>query len=247
VVTTPPGAKKRAPTPPGEACRRCGAALTGPYCAACGQAASGRLGFGRLAGEFFERVTELDFRYPRTAWALLRRPAWMIREYLDGNRATWFHPAKFVFLNATLYALIVAWRVPVEEIFAFRSADVTQGAVLFAIGAIAYLAFVYLLLAAATARWLFRGTFASVAEAYVALLYVYGQALLVLGIVGLVFWDTRLVRLFVLVYLVLVLVRLAGRPWWNALLRAVVVYVVYTVGALGTFYVLVALRTHLAG
>jgi len=233
-------------TGPDGTCRRCGAVLGGAYCSACGQAVPAHLSFARLFREAFERVVELDFRYPRTAWALVRRPAWMIREYLDGNRATWFHPAKFVFLNATLYALIVAWRVPVEEIGAFSSAA-TQGAVLFAIGAIAYLAFVYLLLAAATARWLFRGTFASVAEAYVALLYIYGQALLVLGVLGLVFWDTRLVRLFVLAYLALVLVGLAGSPWWKALLRAVVVYVVYTVGALSSFFMLVALRSQLAG
>ena len=188
---------------------------------------------------------ELDLAFPRTAWGLLRRPGWVIREYLDGNRATWFNPAKFLFITATMYALIVTWRVSPEEIFPGVIDEQSRQAVLFAIGAIAYSAFVYLLIAAIAARWLFRKVFASVAEAYAALLYIYAEALLILGMLALFYWHVVLVRLLLLVYLAVVLTLLAGAPRWWAALRSIIVYVVYTVAAIGTVGLVVAAQSYL--
>lgn len=91
-------------------CRNCGAALTGPYCAACGQRdlEDGERRFGHLVREAFAGLTNLDNRFWRTFLTLLFRPGRLSRDYIGGRRAHWLAPITVFLLVNVLYFLAPA-------------------------------------------------------------------------------------------------------------------------------------------
>ncbi len=88
-----------------EPCVNCGAALTGAFCATCGQKrfveSDRRL--GHLAHQLISSVTDLDGRVWRTLRALLFRPGLLSREYFEGRRARWLSPVTLFFAASVLY------------------------------------------------------------------------------------------------------------------------------------------------
>lgn len=93
--------------PPGR-CRNCDAALVGPYCAACGQAAEPRVvPFGRWLSDHLASAFSLDRRSFRTFRALLR-PGALTQSYLDGHRVRYTPPLRLYLAAALLYFFVQA-------------------------------------------------------------------------------------------------------------------------------------------
>jgi hypothetical protein len=100
-----PAAATIAPT---RACRNCNAAVTGEYCAACGQETQLKLPTARVfMREATGRYFSLDGRMWRTLAALLFRPGFLTREYFAGRRRRYIRPARlFLVLSLALFAAL---------------------------------------------------------------------------------------------------------------------------------------------
>src|SRR4051794_20915748 len=85
-----------APHPPErDACENCGAALAGPYCHACGQAAESPLVSVRaFVRGIVADVANLDGKAVRTARLLFTRPGALTAEYLGGRRVSYLSPVQ---------------------------------------------------------------------------------------------------------------------------------------------------------
>lgn len=101
------GGQSHPPLSSGQACRNCGAALTGRWCAQCGQrnVGEGERRLGHLLGEALSAATNLDSRFWRSFGALLFRPGRLTRDYVDGRRARWLGPVTLFLLVNLLYFL----------------------------------------------------------------------------------------------------------------------------------------------
>ena len=89
-------------------CRNCGAAVSGEYCATCGQETQLKLPTARVfLREATGRYVALDGRLWRTLAALLFRPGFLTREYYRGRRRRYIRPARlFLVLSLALFAAI---------------------------------------------------------------------------------------------------------------------------------------------
>ena len=90
-----------------QSCQNCGAALTGRYCAECGQriVTDAERGLWHLLGDFFTELTSLESRSWRSLMTLLSRPGELSRTYLAGARLRYLKPIS-VFLIANLLFFI---------------------------------------------------------------------------------------------------------------------------------------------
>ncbi|MGL6290176.1 MAG: DUF3667 domain-containing protein [Silanimonas sp.] len=81
-------------------CRNCGSPLYGEHCYACGQPTKGLVRhFSSILGDFADTIFNIDGRILRTLPALLLRPGFLTREYIDGHRVRYVSPVRlFVFL-----------------------------------------------------------------------------------------------------------------------------------------------------
>ena len=90
--------------PPGTPCANCGTSLQGPYCHHCGQLAEDfHRSISHLVEETFENLLHLDGRLWRTLPALLRKPAKLTRDYLDGHRASQIPPMRLFLVVVLLF------------------------------------------------------------------------------------------------------------------------------------------------
>lgn len=90
-------------------CPNCSAALSGPFCASCGQRQVDLdRPFRDLAGEAMESFLSFDARILRTLWPLIRRPGQLTVEFLAGRRARSVHPFKLYFAFSLLLFLCLA-------------------------------------------------------------------------------------------------------------------------------------------
>jgi hypothetical protein len=87
-------------TSPDAHCRNCGSPLYGEHCYACGQPTKGLVRhFGSILGDFADTLLNVDGRLLRTLPALLLKPGFLTREYVDGHRVRYVSPVRlFVFL-----------------------------------------------------------------------------------------------------------------------------------------------------
>lgn len=108
----------RAPGEAGEgACLNCGAALTGRFCSACGQAAHPHRTLAGVLEEFLHGVLHFDAKAWRTLPMVIFRPGTLTRNYVHGKRARYISPlALFLF---TIFAMFFA--------FAFLPPSFTMG------------------------------------------------------------------------------------------------------------------------
>lgn len=90
------------------ACANCGSALTGAYCAQCGQAAGAAHPptINHLFHELSHEVLHVDGKIWRTARALFLQPGVLTAEYWRGRRVPWIGPFR-VFLIAAAALLFV--------------------------------------------------------------------------------------------------------------------------------------------
>lgn len=97
------------PEPSSEQCGNCGAVLTGPFCAQCGQAHHElRPSFGHLFEEIVEEIAHVDAKLPKTLWLLVSRPGFLSREYFAGRRARYIGPFKIYILCSVVFFLGLA-------------------------------------------------------------------------------------------------------------------------------------------
>ena len=84
-----------APAATPERCANCDAPLSGPYCSQCGQRHEHAVhSFWHFVQEGFEDFTHTDSRLWRTLSALVFRPGFLTREFLQGRRARFLPPVR---------------------------------------------------------------------------------------------------------------------------------------------------------
>lgn len=95
--------------PHGARCANCGAAVNGKYCAACGQRRHHAMhSTWHFLQEAAEDLTHADSRLWRTLAALLARPGFLTREFLDGRRVSYLPPVRLYLVLSVIYFLILA-------------------------------------------------------------------------------------------------------------------------------------------
>ena len=154
------------------ACANCGARLTGPYCAECGQKRAERLGFREVLSAVAAELSSLDTALLRTFVDLTRAPGRVAREYVQGRRTHYMNPLKYAFYAATVYVVVVHLAgVPLTT----RGFEAGNETVRTVFSLLPYLMLLALLPAAALQRLLFRSRGDRVAECYAMGLYAYGH------------------------------------------------------------------------
>jgi Protein of unknown function (DUF3667) len=89
-------------------CRNCGAKAPGAFCPACGQETDIRLPTVRkLMHDATGRLVSFDSRLWRTLFALVAKPGFLTREYLDGRRRRYLRPTRlFLVMSLLLFAVL---------------------------------------------------------------------------------------------------------------------------------------------
>jgi hypothetical protein len=194
-----------AAAPPTVSCLGCGAALSGRFCAACGQPIALRLSGPGLARSALQQVLELDFASLRTFVGLSWRPGRTPREYVEGRRSAYLNPLKYALLTTTLFVFLITILQartdllgdhaihPLSLVFVYvlylSSAAGNPGVLAFGLAAMPYLdwfvrllpyaTFILLLPLSGLQRYSFRRTDVNVSECYVFQIFVFGHLMLV--------------------------------------------------------------------
>lgn len=88
-------------------CLNCGTALTGPYCAACGQRAHVHRSLRAFMGDFVAGVLNFEGKFWRTMPMLARCPGDLTRRYIAGERARFISPvALYLFSVFLMFAVL---------------------------------------------------------------------------------------------------------------------------------------------
>lgn len=88
-------------------CANCAAPLTGPYCSECGQRHEHAMhSFWHFMREGLEDFTHADSRLWQTLRALILRPGFLTREFLDGRRARYLPPVRLYLVLSVAFFLI---------------------------------------------------------------------------------------------------------------------------------------------
>lgn len=89
-------------------CPSCGAAFTGPWCAACGERrlGPGMRGLGHYLGEAWQAVSDTDGRLWQSLWTLLRRPGRLTRAWWAGRRRPYLGPVQLFLLVSVAFFLL---------------------------------------------------------------------------------------------------------------------------------------------
>ena len=89
-------------------CENCGAPLTGPYCAQCGQPAIDyRRSFGSLLLDAADAFFNLDERFLQTFWWLLVKPWRLTNDFIEGRRVRHVHPLRVYLIASVIFFLVI--------------------------------------------------------------------------------------------------------------------------------------------
>ncbi|HEY3405505.1 MAG TPA: DUF3667 domain-containing protein [Ohtaekwangia sp.] len=87
-------------------CKNCGATIDTKFCPDCGQKAeTHRITIGHLAHEFFHVMTHADKGILFLIKELIRRPGFVVKEFLEGRRKKYFNPISFIVITSALGAI----------------------------------------------------------------------------------------------------------------------------------------------
>ena len=107
----PPAAPVAAPVaaPAGARCDNCGASVPGRYCGICGQRLEAPVHtLGHFLTVAAEDISHADSRLWRTLAALLFKPGFLTREFLDGRRARYLPPVRLYLVLSVLFFVVIA-------------------------------------------------------------------------------------------------------------------------------------------
>ena len=91
------------------ACLNCGAPLTGPFCAACGQRdVAPYPSLRELVVDGFQELSGWDGKVAATVRALVRNPGVLTLEFLTGRRTRYVSPMRLYLLASLVYFLVAA-------------------------------------------------------------------------------------------------------------------------------------------
>lgn len=90
-------------------CLNCGAALTGPYCHACGQQAHVHRTLGAFWHDLAHGVLHFEGKIWRTLPLLAWRPGELTRRYVDGQRARFVSPIALFLFSVFLMFAVFGW------------------------------------------------------------------------------------------------------------------------------------------
>jgi hypothetical protein len=112
-------------------CANCGATLTGPFCANCGQAARD---FHRplwtLLSEAVGELLSLDARFVRTLRPLLVAPGQVAKEYLAGRRVSYVPPLRAYLIAALIFfGLFTVFPTTSPPVYVFTAGSAEEAAV----------------------------------------------------------------------------------------------------------------------
>src|SRR6266699_45103 len=94
--------------PPLIHCQNCGAELTGPHCAQCGQAAIDyRRSFRHVIVDVLDSFLNWDSKFFATIGWLIVRPWHLTNEFLAGRRVRYLHPLRLYLLASILFFFAV--------------------------------------------------------------------------------------------------------------------------------------------
>ena len=86
----------------GGICKNCGATLSGPYCASCGQQAHVHRTFSAIWHDILHSVLHFDGKLWRTLPMLAFKPGELTRRYIHGERAKFVSPMAFFLFSIFL-------------------------------------------------------------------------------------------------------------------------------------------------
>lgn len=90
-------------------CDNCGASVPGRYCGNCGQRLSPPVHtLGHFLTVAVEDISHADSRLWRTLQALLFKPGFLTREFLDGRRARYLPPVRLYLVLSVLFFVVLA-------------------------------------------------------------------------------------------------------------------------------------------
>ncbi|HEX3078836.1 MAG TPA: DUF3667 domain-containing protein, partial [Puia sp.] len=112
----------------GKRCLNCGAPLSGPYCAQCGQKDEHlHEPFWKLAGHFIGDLFHFDSKFIHTMVPLLFRPGFLTNEFISGRRKQYMQPVPlYIFLSAVFFILLFLVNNPAEKIISGMSTGQPQ-------------------------------------------------------------------------------------------------------------------------
>jgi hypothetical protein len=117
VAADTPGATAR--------CDNCGAAVSGRYCAACGQRLEPPVhSLPHFIGAAAEDLTHADSRLWRTLAALLFHPGYLTREFLAGRRASYLPPVRLYLVISVVFFL---WASATHEVRVVQFSEPDHG------------------------------------------------------------------------------------------------------------------------
>jgi hypothetical protein len=115
--------RKKNGRPPLSHCENCGAALTGPYCAHCGQpAVDYHRSFGSLLADAADAFFNLDARFFQSFGLLLFKPWRLTNEFVEGKRARHVHPLRVYLIASVTFFLVINFLSKNTHLAANRSA-----------------------------------------------------------------------------------------------------------------------------
>ena len=100
--------RRKTQRPPLTHCENCGAPLSGPYCAQCGQAAIDyRRSFGHVFVDVLNEFLNWDSKFFATIALLIVKPWRLTNEFLAGKRVRYVHPLRLYLLASILFFFAV--------------------------------------------------------------------------------------------------------------------------------------------
>jgi hypothetical protein len=98
-------------------CLNCGAVLTGPFCGACGQKdLPRRQTLGDLFVNFLGSFTSFESKFFNTFRYLLFKPGHIVKEYNEGKRERFYHPARMYVFLSFIYFLIFSMVITSDDV-----------------------------------------------------------------------------------------------------------------------------------
>ena len=95
---------RKASPPPLPFCENCGANMSGPFCAQCGQhAVDYRRSFGRVFADVLDSFLNWDSKFTMSLWLLMSRPWKLTINFLSGKRVRHMHPLRLYLLISIVF------------------------------------------------------------------------------------------------------------------------------------------------